>query len=86
MAYSLFYLSVFVLDKRLSQLIGAGRGLESATNAFESGYCLVYSHADEELCHTLCVASTTAGELYSGYDAVLKINIYLAGANELWCI
>ena len=86
MADSLFYLSVFVLYKRLSKLIGAGGGLEATTYAFESGYCLIYSHTDEELCHALCVSRTTACELYCGYDAVLKINIYLAGANELWCI
>ena len=77
MADSLFILFL-ISYKSLRQLIGAGGGLEAATDALKTGYRFVYAHSNQKLCNALCVSGASAGKLYVGDDAVLYVNIYFS--------
>ena len=71
-------LFVFKFSKCARELIGAGGGLESATDTRETRDRLVYSHSDEKLCNALSISCTAACEFYSDYLVFFNIDVYFA--------
>ena len=74
-------LAIAVFLERGGELIGAGGGLEAATDAGKTRNGFLYGHADEQTGYALGVAGTAARKLNLADHAVLNIHVNFTRAN-----
>ena len=72
-----------MLFQRASQLVGAGGGLESATDAAKTLNGLLGGHSLDQSGNALGVAGTSAEKLDRGDHVSLQLDVDLSGADSL---
>lgn len=71
--------SLLIFHERFRELIGTGRAV-SALYAAETGYNVVYIHAERELRYALRIAATAADEFERRNFVILHVEDYFARA------
>lgn len=79
----LYFFLLLVFPKGFGKLIGAGGGLESATDAFQARDDFIDRHSDTQRGDSLRIARASAVKLYGDDAVVFDRDVDLAGADPL---